>query len=209
MAQTENAKTVYWLDNTLYLNITNQCSNNCFFCFKHYKQGVGGFNLKLAEEPSVEQITAELSEVLHMRNWSEIVFCGFGEPTARLDVLLTVARWIRQHYGRPVPIRLDTNGQGYLLNPGKDVAAELKSAGVDKISVSLNAQDKETYMEICKPTYANDYEAVLDFICQAKSLLIVEATVVRIPEIDISKAKAVAEKLGVNFRVREYIPCFC
>src|SRR5659263_26988 len=131
MAQKENAKTVYWLDNTLYLNITNRCSNNCFFCFKHYKRGVGGFNLILKEEPSVEQITVELSEVLHMRNWSEIVFCGFGEPTGRLDVLLMVARWIRQHYGRSVQIRLDTNGQGYLLNPGKDVAAELKSAGVD------------------------------------------------------------------------------
>jgi len=208
MAQKENAKTVYWLDNTLYLNITNRCSNNCFFCFKHYKQGVGGFNLKLKQEPIVEQITVELSEVLHMRNWSEIVFCGFGEPTARLDVLLMIAKWIRQHYGRSVQIRLDTNGQGYLLNPDKDVASELKSAGVDKVSVSLNAQDKETYMEICKPTFADAYEAVLDFINKAKSLLTVEATVVRIPEIDISKAKAVAAKLGVNFRVREYIPCF-
>jgi 2-iminoacetate synthase ThiH len=66
MAQNENAKTVYWLDNTLYLNITNQCSNNCFFCFKNYRRGVGGFNLKLTEEPSVEQITVELSAVLHM-----------------------------------------------------------------------------------------------------------------------------------------------
>ena len=208
MAQKENATTAYWLDNTLYLNITNQCSNNCFFCFKHYRSGVGGFNLKLAQEPSIQQITAELSEVLNMRSWNEIVFCGFGEPTARLDVLLMVARWIRGHYGSPVQIRVNTNGHGYRLNPGRDVAAELKTAGVDKVSVSLNAGDKETYMEICKPSFADAYEAVLDFICRAKKVLEVEATVVRMPEVDVSKAMAAAEKLGVKFRVREYIPCF-
>jgi TatD family-associated radical SAM protein len=208
MTQNETAKTVYWIDNTLYLNITNLCPNNCYFCFKHYKRGVGGFNLKLAQEPSVEQIKAELSEMLHMRNWSEIAFCGFGEPTARLDVLLTIARWIRQHYGRPVQIRVDTNGQGYRLNLGRDVAAELKSAGVDRVSVSLNAQNKETYNEICKPTFVDAYESVLDFITKAKTVLAVEATVVRISEIDVFEAKAVAEKLGVDFRVREYIPCF-
>ena len=208
MAQKENAKTVYWLDNTLYLNITNRCSNACFFCFKHYKQGVGGFNLKLASEPSVEQITAELSDVLHMRNWSEIVFCGFGEPTERLDVLLEVARWIRRQYGRPVQIRVDTNGHGYKLNPGRDVAAELKAAGLDKVSVSLNAGDKETYMEICKPSYVDAYEAMLEFIVKAKAELEVEATVVRLPEVDLQKARAVAEGLGVKFRIREYTPCF-
>lgn len=208
MAQKENATTVYWLDNALYLNITNKCSNACFFCFKHYKRGIGGFNLKLTEEPSVAQITAELSDVLHMRSWDGIVFCGFGEPTERLDVLLMVARWIRGHYGRPVQIRVNTNGHGYRLNPGRDVAAELKTAGVDKVSVSLNAGDKETYMEICKPSFADAYEVVLDFICRAKKVLEVEATVVRMPEVDVSKAMAVAEKLGVKFRVREYIPCF-
>jgi cyclic pyranopterin phosphate synthase len=208
MAQDQKPRTVYWLDNTLYLNITNQCSNSCFFCFKHYKSGVGGFNLKLAEEPSVEQITSELSEVLHMRSWREIVFCGFGEPTERLDVLLEVSRWIRVHYGKPVQIRVDTNGHGYRLNPGKDVAAELKAAGVDKVSVSLNAGDKETYMEICKPTFADAYEAVIDFVLKAKQLLEVEVTAVRLPEVDLQKAMAVAEKLGVKFRVREYIPCF-
>ena len=143
-----------------------------------------------------------------MRSWDGIVFCGFGEPTERLDVLLMVARWIRGHYGRPVQIRVNTNGHGYKLNPGRDVAAELKTAGVDKVSVSLNAGDKETYMEICKPSFADAYEAVLDFICRAKKVLEVEATVVRMPEVDVSKAMAVAEKLGVKFRVREYIPCF-
>jgi TatD DNase family protein len=103
---------------------------------------------------------------------------------------------------------VNTNGHGYLLNRGRDVAAELKAAGVDKLSVSLNAGDSETYMEICKPTFAGAYEAVIEFIKKAKSVLQVEATAVRMPEVDVTKAKAVANGLGVEFRIREYIPCF-
>ena len=208
MMQHEKPTTVYWLDNTLYLNITNQCSNSCYFCLKRYKRGVGGFNLNLTHEPTVEEITAELSEVLHMRSWDDLVFCGFGEPTERLDVLLEVARWVRQHYGRQLQIRLDTNGHGYALNAGRDVASELKAAGVDKVSVSLNAGDRETYMEICKPTFPDAYEAVLDFIGRAKLVLEVEVTAVRLPEVDLAKLQSVADGLGVVFKVREYIPCF-
>ena len=208
MARDETPHTVYWLDNTLYLNITNRCSNSCFFCLKRYKRGVGGFNLKLTHEPTVAEITAELSEVLNMRSWDGVVFCGFGEPTERLDVLLEVARWVRQHYGRPLQIRVNTNGHGILLNPRRNVAAELRAAGVDKVSVSLNARDRETYMEICKPTFPDAYEAVLDFIQKAKPVLQVEVTAVRMPEVDIAKVQAVADGLGVKFRVREYIPCF-
>lgn len=208
MTSQEKAKTVYWMENKLYLNITNQCSNCCFFCLKRYKRGVGAFNLKLAQEPSIEQITGELAEVLNMRGWGEVVFCGFGEPTERLDVLLSVARWIRLHYGRPLKVRLNTNGHGYVLNPCIDVAGELKAAGVDKVSVSLNAGDRETYVEVCKPTFPGAYEAVLDFIQKAKQVLQVEVTAVRMPEVDLSKVQAVADRLGVKFRIREYIPCF-
>ena len=204
----EKPTTVYWLDNTLYLNITNLCSNCCFFCLKNFKRGVGGFDLKLSEEPTIETIICELGKVLSMRNWAEVVFCGLGEPTERLDVLLQVARWIRQHHGRLLSIRVNTNGQGCLLNPGRDVAAELEQAGVDKVSVSLNAADRETYDEICKPTFVCAYEAILDFIERAKPFLEVEVTAVRMPEVDVANVKVVADGLGVRFRVREYIPCF-
>jgi TatD family-associated radical SAM protein len=208
MAKEEKPKTVYWLENKLYLNITNLCSNSCYFCFKRYRCGVGGFNLKLAKEPTQDQIVSELSEVLHMHIWDELVFCGFGEPTERLDVLLDVAMWIRKHSGRPTLIRLNTNGHGSVLNPGRDVFGLLKMAGVDKVSVSLNAGDPETYVEICKPRFPRAYEAVIDFIARAKSTLQVEITAVRVPEVDLAKVKAVADGLGVRFKVREYIPCF-
>ena len=204
----EVSKTVYWMENKLYLNITNDCSNCCFFCFKNYRRGIGGFNLKLEEEPGFERIVSELAEVLNMRAWDEVVFCGFGEPTERLDVLLDVARWIKQHYRRSLKVRVNTNGHGYVINSGRDVVAELKTAGVDKVSVSLNAGDGETYTEICRPTFEGAYKAVLDFIQKAKLTLEVEATVVRMPEVDLAKAHAMAADLGVPFRVREYIPCF-
>jgi cyclic pyranopterin phosphate synthase len=208
MVENDRPKMVYWLDNTLYLNITNQCSNCCYFCIRKYKRGVGGFNLKLKEEPTVKEIKTELSEVLHLRNWDELVFCGFGEPTERLDALLEVAKWVRQYYGKPLKMRVDTNGHGYLLNPGRDVAAEMKNAGIEKVSVSLNAETKEKYMEICKPNFPEAYEALLDFICRTKKLLEVEATAVRLPEVNLAKVQAVANNLGVKFKVREYIQCF-
>lgn len=208
MTQREEPKTVYWIDNKLYLNITNLCSNCCYFCFRRYRCGVGRFNLKLSEEPTFDQIIAELSEVLFMRSWDALVFCGFGEPTERLDVLLKVVKWIKENYGRPIQIRLDTNGHGYVINHGRDVVGLLKVAGVNKISVSLNAGDRETYNEICKPTFPEAYEAVLDFIHKAKVTLEVEVTAVRVPEVDLAKAKEVADSLGVKFKVREYIRCF-
>jgi cyclic pyranopterin phosphate synthase len=204
----ELPRSVYWLDNKLYLNITNQCSNNCYFCLKRYKRGVGGFNLRLTHEPTAKEIIIDLAEVLHMRNWEELVFCGFGEPTERLDVLLEVTRWVKQNYRRPLKIRLDTNGHGYILNRGRDVAAELKVTGVEKISVSLNAGNKETYMDICKPIFPDAYETILDFVRRAKLVLEVEVTAVRLPEVDLVKVQAVADSLGVAFNVRDYIPCF-
>ena len=208
MPPQEKPRTVYWLDNNLYLNITNKCSNNCTFCITKFKSGVGGFRLKLAQEPSAAQVIAELKEVIHMRRWAELVFCGFREPTAQLDTLLEVTRWIRRNYGRPIAIRVNTNGHGCLLNRGRDVAKELKAAGVNKVSVSLNASNEKTYNEVCKPTFDNAYSAVLEFITKAKKELEVEITAVAIPEVSPQKIAAVAEELGVKFRLRDYIPCF-
>jgi TatD DNase family protein len=168
---------------------------------------VGGFNLKLAEEPTAATVTAELEEALPLRRWSEVVFCGFGEPTARLDVLLDVARWIKTHCPQ-VHIRLDTNGHGCALNQGRDVVGELKAAGVTKVSVSLNGHDEKTYNENCRPTFAGAFQAVQEFIRKAKAEMDVEVSAVRMPEVDVQKVRAIAEAMGVHFRIREYVPCF-
>jgi GTP 3',8-cyclase len=198
---------VYWIGNRLYLNITNQCSNQCWFCFRNFKQGIGDFNLKLTAEPDPATVIAALKEALPTRRWNEAVFCGFGEPTSRLDVLLEVTCWMKLNQPS-LPIRLDTNGQGYALNRGIDVVKELKAAGVGFASVSLNGYDEQTYTENCRPGCGGTFEAVLHFVKRAKHEFPVEVTAIRMTEVDIARVKAVAEGLGVPFRVREYIPCF-
>jgi len=206
-AHKRNPSVVYWLGNNLYLNVTNRCSNSCYFCFRRFKNGIREFNLKLEKEPSAEEVIEELRKVINRKNWSEVVFCGFGEPLERLDLVLEVTRWVKKHSWKTV--RVDTNGQGYLLNKGRDVVRELKDAGVDKLSVSLNAYDKETYNQICKPVFEDAYENVLEFIKKAKGEGIeTEATAVTIPEVDLAKVKELAEGIGVKFSVREYIPFF-
>lgn len=205
--QKRDSSRVYWLDNILYLNITNNCSNCCYFCFRKFKSGIKDFNLKLEKEPTFEQIIEELQDVRNRKNWREVVFCGFGEPLERLDLVLELTAWIKENYWKPV--RVDTNGQGNILNQGRDVVRELRSAGVDKVSVSLNAHDKATYNLICKPKFEDAYESVLQFIKRARDEgLEMEVTAVTIPEVDLTKVKKLSEKMGVKFSAREYIRFF-
>jgi len=203
----KNEDIVYWLGDKLYLNITNRCSNRCYFCFRHYWNGIAGFNLRLSAEPSIDQVIRDLEKHMSKKAWREIVFCGFGEPTYRLDCLLEVTKWIKKY--SLVRVRLDTNGHAHLINPGKDVVRELKEAGVNAISVSINGHDKETYNRVCKPIFADAYESAIEFVKSAREASFdVEITSVRIPEVNLLKLRDLASKLNVRFRVREYIPCF-
>lgn len=209
MVREKKPRIAYWLDNSLYLNITNECSNDCWFCFRNFKQGVGGFNLKLERQPVSAEVKTELEAALGLRHWDEVVFCGFGEPIARLNVLLWVARWIRERYSGSVLIRIDTNGHGYLLNKGREVAEELRDAGVSCVSVSLNGHDEASYAENCRPKFEGGFAVVLEFIKKAKlARLDVEVSALRMAEVEVEKVRAVAESLGVPLRVRDYIPCF-
>jgi len=203
-----NPCTVYWLNNNLYLNITNRCSNNCYFCIRNFRNGIGKFNLKLRGEPHVSEVISELQDAINRRSWNEIVFCGFGEPFERLDCLLEVTRWIRKYHGKNLKVRIDTNGQGYLLNEGRDIVKELREVKIDRISVSLNAHDRETYNRVCRPKFNDAFEKVLEFVEKTKKYFSVNITAVAIPEVDIPKVREIAERIGVEFRAREFVPCF-
>jgi len=198
---------IYWLGNKLYLNVTNKCSNSCYFCFRKFKNGIKEFNLKLEREPTSIEAIEELRKVINRKNWTEVVFCGFGEPLERLNLILDITRQVKKQYWKTV--RVDTNGQGYLLNKGIDVAQELKNAGVDKVNVSLNAHNKLTYNQICKPIFEDAYENVLEFIKKAKDAgLETKATILAIPEVDITKVKELADSLRVKFAVRKNFTFF-
>jgi cyclic pyranopterin phosphate synthase len=160
------------------------------------------------KDPKAEEVIFEIKKVISAKSWQEIVFCGFGEPMAKLDVLVEISRWLKSAYPL-MPIRVDTNGHGYSLNPGRDVAEELKEVGVSRVSVSLNGQNSATYDENCRPIFEGGFESVLHFVMKANSVgLQVEVTAVRMPEVDVQAVGKVVEKLGVPFRVRDYIPCF-
>lgn len=193
---------VYWLGEKLYLNITNRCPNNCYFCFRKYKNGIGKFNLKLKAEPSTADVVKQVTSVLPKKLWREIVFCGFGEPLIRLDTVLDVTEQMKTT--GTVPIRINTNGQAYLINKDRNVVDELKEAGVNKISVSLNAHNRETYDSVCKPKLENAFDSVLEFISKASAHINTEITTVTIPEVNISEMEALAKNLRAKLRVRQY-----
>ena len=113
---------LYRVHNGIYVNLTNRCSAACTFCLRQNMDHVGeSHSLWLEREPTAQEVEAAF-EKLDLSEFQEIVFCGFGEPTCALDVLLEVARWLKQHY--TLPIRINTNGQGSLI-AGRDISGEL------------------------------------------------------------------------------------
>lgn len=199
---------VYRLKNNpnLYLNITNRCSNNCYFCFKRFWTGIGQYTLTLDREPSYGEVIKELEKVIAKKRWREVVFTGFGEPTARLDLVIEVINHIKRRHH--IQSRLDTNGHGYLLNPGRDVVEELHEAGLVRVSVSVNAQNQELYNKVCRSEFEDAFNGVIDFVNRSKSVFDTEITAVAIDEVDMNEMETLAEEMGVRFRKREYIPPF-
>ncbi len=191
----------------LYLNVTNRCSNDCVFCVR---QGpgfsLGGVDMRLVTEPDAGAVREAIEEQEQRRGraFDEVVFCGFGEPTYRLDVIEDVGRWLRT---RGVAVRLNTNGQAALLN-GRNlegVVAVLASA-VDTVSVSLNAPTAEAYEELCEPTFGHEaFDAVTDFTraCLGRVDNVVLSVVGHALEDDaIDRCEELADSLGADFRVR-------
>lgn len=190
---------VYKIRDSLYVNLTNQCSNMCNFCDRVANPVVQGHYLKLIHEPSAREIL----DAIGGQRPSEVVLCGYGEPTLRLHVIKKVALELKS---RRLKVRLDTNGHGSLIH-GRDIVLELAGL-IDVVSVSLNAADKESYNRICDPILPDEaFGAVCDFIRSARELLPeAVATAVAIPEgLDLDEVKRFAEQeLKVKFRLRAY-----
>jgi TatD DNase family protein len=193
----EKGEIVYKIRDNLYLNITNQCTNECSFCIRFHSDYVKGHNLRLSEEPTEEELKDAIGDPSQYR---EVVFCGYGEPLLRIDLVKSVAAWIKQNNGR---VRINTNGHGNLIH-GRNILPELKGI-VDSISISLDAHDEETYNRFCRPAFKNAFSGVLDFIREAKKYIPqVQVTVVTLEGVDVEKCRKIAEDLGVGFKVREF-----
>lgn len=197
--ESEQAKIAYPIRNSLYLNITNRCSNYCSFCAKFKSYTVKGHYLRLREEPTAAEVLQAIGD--DPLKYDEIVFCGFGEPLIRLDVVKEVGLLLKK---RGCRIRIDTDGLANLVH-GRNVLPELMF--VDTISVSMNAPDSATYQKLIKTPFGdNAYPAVLYFLREAKKHIAkVVASVVAVPGLDVEACRKVAEDdIGVKFRVREY-----
>lgn len=194
----QSTKIAYRIRNSMYLNITNRCSNRCTFCPKFDDFTVKGHNLMLNSEPSFDEIMAAVGQP---EDINEIVFCGYGEPLIRLDLVKQVAAALKV---RGYQIRINTDGQANLVH-GRNILPELAGL-VDSISVSLNAPDAATYSRICNTPFAEaGFSGVCDFIQSATAHIPqVVASVVTLPGIDVEACRIVAESLGAEFRVREY-----
>lgn len=190
----------YTIGSKLYVNLTNRCTNQCTFCIRQLGRGVAGSNLWLKRESPAE---AYLEAIPDPGRFEEVVFCGYGEPLLRADVLAEVARHVKARSNTPV--RVDTNGQADLYL-GRDVLPDLVEL-VDAFSISLNAQDSQTYQKISRPAFGERaYPAVLEFARRAVGLFPhVTLTVVDVPGVDIEACGQIAGNLGAQLRVREHI----
>ncbi|MBE0606587.1 MAG: YchF/TatD family DNA exonuclease [Deltaproteobacteria bacterium] len=195
----EEVRVTYRIRDSLYLNITNRCTNACTFCPKRDDFHVKGHLLKLPGEPTVAEA---LAEIWDPAKFDEVVFCGFGEPLLRLSDLKEIAAGLKRRGAR---VRVNTDGLGNLVH-GRNVLPELAGL-VDALSVSLNAADAETYARICPNRYGPpSFAALLDFLREApKHIPTVRATAVALPGLDPKAIRRLAESIpGVSFRLRPY-----
>ncbi len=194
----QNSKIAYKIRNSLYLNITNRCSNRCSFCAKFSDFTVKGHYLQLDHEPAFDEVMVAVGDV---SGYDEIVFCGYGEPLLRLDLVKEVAAELKKKGCR---IRVNTDGQANLVF-GRNVLPELAGL-IDCVSVSLNAADAGTYDSLCRTPFGREgFEGVCTFLREAKKYIPeVVASAVTVPGLDIEEVRRLARSLGVEFRERVY-----
>lgn len=194
---------VYEYGDSLYINLTNKCPNNCEFCLRNFKNGVGEDDLRLSTEPNFEDVKEALS-LFPLKKYDEIVFCGFGEPMCALSVMSQVGPYLKR---LGLKTRVNTNGLGGLWNKRDDVP-QLISKYIDSVSISLNASNRELYQEICRSKYGEEaFDAIIDFTkgCVENGIDTTLTVVDFIGEDEIAACRKLAEELGAKFRVRPTI----
>ncbi len=197
---------VYPVGEGIYVNLTNRCPCACVFCVRQGTASIAGSgSLWLEREPSVEEVCAALAAT-DLGRYRELVFCGFGEPTERLDALLAVAAWVRQTHPA-LPIRVNTNGLADLIN-GAPTAERFRGL-VDAFSISLNAADPEAYLALSRPKFGRAaHPALLAFAQAVRAFAAVTLSVVASPDFTSAQeaaARALCQALDLPLRVRKFI----
>lgn len=196
----------YIVDGSLYVNMTNKCSNRCDFCIRNNGDGAyGSDSLWLEREPTLEEVLKSVFS-RDLESFSELIFCGYGEPTYRLADAVAVAKAVKAKHPK-MKIRINTNGHSDLIL-GKDTAPMYKGA-FDTVSISLNTPSSERYQEICHSIFGEEsHAALISFAKRIKDYVpTVILSVVRetLTEAEIDECKSIAEAAGVTLRIRDYI----
>lgn len=194
-------KYVYKIRNTLYINSTNRCTSNCDFCPRLVEPVVKGHYLRIKKEPTSKTIIDNIKKFGDPKRFDEVVFCGYGEPTTRIEIVKEVAGWLKDNGCKT---RINTNGHANLIAQ-KNVLSDLKGL-FDTISISLNFHSPDLYNKHCHPIFKKTWEGILDFAQKAKQVSpkVVLSVVSGAKDVDVEKCRKIAEKIGVNFRERTY-----
>ena len=195
---------LYKVHNNLYVNLTNKCPCACTFCLRQNMDHVGeSKNLWLEREPSAEEVIAEFAK-FDMSRFNEVVFCGFGEPTEAFEVLKKVAAFVKETYH--MPIRLNTNGLGNLVN-GRDITPEMEGL-IDTVSISLNTPNADRYHELVRSKFGDkSFDAMLDFARSSTKYVtnVVMTTVdTTITKEEEEECRRICDSIGAKYRIR---PC--
>lgn len=197
----------YEYGDNLYVNTTNRCDFNCEFCLRHNGASNGSIyndNLWLEREPAKEEILASI-EGRDLSRYGQLVFCGFGEPSYRMDDICWVIDQLKAR-GKKIFTRMDTNGTGNLIN-GRDICPEFQGR-FDMVSISLNTDTAEKYNALCHPRFPGAYEAMKEFAREVRKYVpkVMMTVVDTIPQEEIENCRRICEEeIGATYRVRKYI----
>ena len=196
------ADIIYSYKDSVYANITNKCNCRCTFCIRFLKDGVGDADtLWHQTNPSKDEVIQAIRDY-DFTGFEELVFCGYGEPTCALDILLAAAKVAREE--KHLRVRLNTNGLGNAENK-RDIVPELAEV-LDSVSISLNAPEKEKYEQVVRPQVPGAFEEMCKFAKASKEKISdVRMTIVDVlPDDEVEKCKELTKQLGIPLRVRHF-----
>ena len=195
---------LYKVHNNLYVNLTNKCPCACTFCLRQTRDSMDDSgSLWLEHEPSYEEVINEFSK-FNMDEYEEVVFCGFGEPTERIDVLLQVAEYVKNTYNKKT--RINTNGLGNLVN-NMDITPRLEGL-IDTVSISLNTPNKERFYELTRSKFGIDsFDALISFAKEAKRYVpnvVLTTVATTITHEEEQQCQAICDSIGATYRIRPW-----
>ena len=194
----------YTLDGNLYINLTNKCSNGCDFCVRNERASYYGNYLWLRHgDPTPEKVIAAVNAMGDIAQFKEAVFCGFGEPTYKVEEMLALCDFFHE---KGLKTRLNTNGQGNLINK-RDIVPQLKGK-IDFVNISLNASCQEKYQKICRSQFKEmAFDGLLEFakLCRRNGVRCRFSIVDCIGEEEVEACKKLAESVKIPLYIRKYI----